>query len=120
MIWPFRKRKPRLIDRRVMNEDWRVGDLARCVDDEWLPKDAIDPKINDVLRVSEVMEGQCETGPILMFGLRFEGKPSNRAWAALAFRKIRQVQTAADQSFREWLREALRRPASVPVKEPVA
>lgn len=121
MIWPFRKRPPKVVDRRHMNEDWCVGDLAECISDDFHPADSLDPKTGDVLRVTGVSD-VLHRQNLRFFALRFEGKPQEWSWECTAFRKLRPVQTAADQSFSAWLRDSLRRPQDVrrpaPDKEP--
>ena len=115
MIWPFRKRKPAIVDRRFMNEDWCVGDLAECISEGFASPDCHDPKRGDVLRVTVVGEHVATDAPVLITALGFEGKPRSYRWEAKAFRKLRPVQTAADRGFSAWLRQTLRRPTDQPL-----
>ena len=113
MIWPFRKRRPAVRDCRILSEDWQIGDLAECIADGFVDSDEIDPKKGDVLRVSDVCEGINPKYNVRFIGLRFESKPQHRGWDNRGFRKIRPEQKAADQSWSEWLRDALTKPVHV-------
>lgn len=85
---------PEIEDRRGWSEDWKVGDLARCVSDLWRFKDAFDPKIGDILRVSDLSEGPAKGADLIASFLLFEGKPQNKAWHNSAFTKIRPDHSA--------------------------
>jgi hypothetical protein len=85
----FGRKAPTPVDLRGWNEDWQVGDLAVCIEDEWGRVHCAAPVKGDVLRVSALMEGCASTGNKMISGLRFEGKPQNLAWHCGAFRKIR-------------------------------
>lgn len=78
-------------DRRGWNEDWRVGDLAVCVRDDW-ERQKISPKVGEVLRVSGLYEDVVTSGVdkgCLASGLCFEGRPQHFAWRCSGFRKVR-------------------------------
>lgn len=90
MIWPFKKRKQPskpVEDRRGWNEDWKVGDTAVCIRDDWVKPIPIDPKEGDFLVVSGFNEGLGNVGIAQISGLKFEGKPQNKSWYCEAFRK---------------------------------
>ncbi|SKB32183.1 hypothetical protein [Sphingopyxis flava] len=87
-----RPRPPR--DMRKMNEDWKAGDLAMCVVPFFFPGSAFDPRLGEILRVSEVTEGPVALVNAVAYGLRFHGKPANHAWVCTAFIKIRPEATA--------------------------
>lgn len=83
-------------------EDWKVGDLAVCVETRLPRMDDIDPTEGAMLRVSAI----CEGGLFL----HFEGKPQDRHWLAAHFRKVRpDTEPAADEAWVEQLRHLRRR-----------
>lgn len=93
-------------DRRGLNEDWRVGDLARCLvrASGWDPPSPLDPDLDEVRRVSGIVEGSTRDGKFLITALRFEGKPQNQAWVCQVFEKLRPTIEAAEEEFTEELR----------------
>ena len=117
-MWPFARKGPTLAlpDQRGLNEDWRAGDLAECIESGWQhPNDPHHPKVGDVLRVSAITDGPCVCvgrPAALITGLRFEGKPQNRAWHCRSFRKLRPVHTAADVAFTALIRRTRRAPVA--------
>lgn len=68
--------------------DIQAGDVVVCVDDDWARPLAAHPKLGDVLRVSDVVEGVLCRSARIGCGLRFAGKPRDRAWAVSHFRKL--------------------------------
>ncbi len=103
MIWPL-NRKPRIIDRRNMNEDWQVGDLAVCVGDDWEFPHVADPRAGEVLRVNHIEEGISPSG-VRAFYLGFEGKPVLVYWEVVCFRKLRPNEVRAREEWRAMLRQ---------------
>lgn len=103
-----RKPKPP-VDRRGWSEDWKVGDVAVCVNANWDWTHEADPKVGDVLRVSSLWEGPTPDKAVVGSGLRFVGKPQNIAWESKSFQKIRP----AEQCFTEAMRNLLRTPTPV-------
>lgn len=92
-----RKTPPAPRDVRGWNEDWQVGDLARCINRSgWSPPEPFDPKFGDIPRVSGLWEGKSFTGSFIGSGLKFEGKPQNRIWHCIAFVKIRPETTVEE------------------------
>ncbi|SKB26969.1 hypothetical protein [Sphingopyxis flava] len=81
-------------DMRNMNEDWKAGDLARCVAHYFVPGTPEDPHFGDILRVSEVYQGSILGRHALAYGLRFHGKSSPHGWICTAFIKIKPETTA--------------------------
>lgn len=84
-MWPF-KRKPEP-PQPPINEDWRVGDLAECINNQpW--NDGFQyrpgPEFLEVYKVADVKEGQYNGKPT--FGLAFSRWPDY--YVATAFRKI--------------------------------
>ena len=66
---------PKVQDRRWMNEDWRVGDLAECICGNWEFPQPEDPMSGDILRVTSIGDGPTPDGRLLITALGFEGKP---------------------------------------------
>lgn len=95
-MWPF-TRKPKPINPGPINEDWRVGDLAECINDSGWSYDGIagvsGPDCGDVLTVVLAMPGTKR--PQVIF-IGFKGWPSE-TFAGYAFRKL--VDTKADEQF---------------------
>ncbi len=116
-IWPFSRRRtpapPPIIDRREDNEGWQVGDLAECISDRWRTICPSNPRVGDILRVSQVGEGVAIEVPVLMVWLAFEGRPLG--YQCTAFRKLRPVQEPASDEFKADLKDRLRKPARVDV-----
>lgn len=96
----------RVIDKRAMNEDWAVGDLAECIDgDRWIKDFAseADPKTGDILRVRELIDA-VNHHSVRAYFLFFEGK-SEVGYASQAFRKIRPLHEPASKEFIESIRK---------------
>lgn len=87
-----------VIDRRRLTEDWQRGDLAICIDDKFYPGTPVDPKREELLRVSEVLEGIGYGTRIVAYFLAFEGR-GNFAWDAHNFRKVRPETERAETWF---------------------
>jgi hypothetical protein len=110
MIWPFRRKPapPAISDHRNLNEDWAPGDLAVCVNDEWLPTvDAFDPRKGDVLRVSSVEDAVDQKRGYRAYWLRFVGK--SNPYECVGFRKIRP----AEDEFTMLVRKRKKAPETV-------
>lgn len=93
-----------------MNEDWRAGDLAVCVFDEWYRPCLEAPKVNDLLRVSGVTEGVGDQNYGSYF-LSFSGKPYQ--WECIAFRKVGPDARAAETEFTAYIKRLGKSPARV-------
>lgn len=99
-------------DCRNMNEDWKPGDLAECIDDGWSHPNPHCPKVGDVLRVSAVLTGITQDSR-LIYALKFVGKPGTEAFETVCFRKLRPVQEPAEAKWAQWLKDTLRTPEHV-------
>lgn len=117
-MWPF-KRKPRPGPKRPpptedwsKSADWRVGDLAVCISDQWPILAEFNPKKDDVLRVSRVAPTISWDGSVHFIGLGFEGKPSGCLWGNVCFRKAQQDREPAETRFAR----LIKRPVGKPVK----
>lgn len=111
--WFRRKPKmPPIIDRRHMNEDWLVGDLAECTaDPDPFDRLTVSPNVGDRLRVAGVATDQTDMeGRTRLHALMFEGKPKDNGWATQCFRKLRPEIKAADTEFSAELRNRLSQP----------
>jgi hypothetical protein len=64
-----------------VSDNWQVGDLAVCINDEWDGCLAGNPRRGDILRVS------------------FYGKNQRHGWSAEMFRKIRPDTEPCDAEF---------------------
>ena len=102
------RRTPSPLDRRFMNEDWRVGDLAECIVGDWDPGSPHDPRLGERLRVSGLRDGVSATGYCRAYFLLFEGKPQNYSWINLGFRKLRPSIEPASEEFRRELKDRLK------------
>lgn len=69
-------------------EDWKPGDLAICINGVWPVANDANPKEGDLVRVRHV----CMAGLFL----HFEGKPDDRHWMAVHFRKAERDTAPAD------------------------
>ena len=83
-------------DARGWNEDWRIGDLARCHARGFSPPTIDDPAYGQILRVSALVEGLAMDGTIHISALKFEGKDQRFGWHCAAFTKVRP-EHAADE-----------------------
>lgn len=84
-MWPFRKRRKR----PPPNEDWRAGDIAECVRDDWLNVPFYKlPKLGGQTIVSR-MHPAWHKGVTPGWGLALVGYPG--LWDTTAFRKVRPV-----------------------------
>lgn len=92
-------------DRRVWNEDWRVGDIAECVTTDW-HEDTVPwhkPQKGQRLTVSGFCEDLNFSGHRAYF-LEFADWPV--ALQTTAFRKVRPVSTSAETSIGERILKA--------------
>lgn len=105
MIWPFKK-KPK--DERGWTDDFNVGDLVKCTNDDWQTASPFHPAKDDILRVSALDEGLGDSGALVSV-LVFEGKPKNLAWENRCFKKLPKDTTEAED--KNWLRDLLNTPA---------
>ncbi len=99
-FWPFRKReapKPPIVDGRVWNEDWKVGDIAECIVDgvnrrwhkncqPWLR-----PAFGQQFIVVGFSEGEGIGTNSLRYFLKLKDWPVEVV--TTAFRKVRPVAT---------------------------
>jgi hypothetical protein len=83
-------------DLRGWNEDWQVGDLAKCHARGFYPPTIDDPTYGQILRVSALVEGVSMHGTIRISALKFEGKPQRFGWHCAAFTKVRPEATAEE------------------------
>ncbi|MDX3908872.1 MAG: hypothetical protein QHC67_03540 [Sphingobium sp.] len=79
-----------LLSVRRSREDWQPGDLAICISEDWPSDPGNNPKINDLLRVTDI----CWEGRFL----HFSEKPSSQHWPAINFRKVKPDTSAADDA----------------------
>ena len=97
-MWPFRKKTPpapppaQAIGKLPrMNEDWRPGDLAVCIADDWRVPPGEEclghPRKDDVLMVTRVAPSQSYPRLRRVWGLTFRGY-STRKYDATCFRKV--------------------------------
>lgn len=117
-MWPFR-RKPKpadpapvspphpIADRRFMNEDWKVGDIAECMTDDWPRNGKPHPRKGDRLRVTRIIENVGTLG-YLCYGLCFEEKAAHLSWECVCFRKLRLTIEPATDEFTAELRDRLK------------
>lgn len=99
-----------------MNEDWRPGDLAQCIADDWIIPTGEDPKIGDILRVTKVLDltgDYPNAGRVRFYALRFEGKRWQGGWETAAFRKLRPVLEPAEEEFTNLIKRPVRQPQPV-------
>jgi hypothetical protein len=96
-------------DRREWNEDWRVGDLAECINGSWLNDPPHSPQPPSIYRVREIDEGVTADGSAIIVALNLEGLSD--WWGCTGFRKLRPTIEAADAAFTADLRDCLRTPA---------
>ena len=83
-----------LHDLRGLNEDWKVGDLAECICDDWSVPLTCNPKKGEFLTVSRVSDDgdQVVDGRRFQFhALEFFDKPRGAAWHCASFKKHRGV-----------------------------
>lgn len=80
----FRK-KP--IDLRVWNEDWKIGDMAQCINDNWVGDPGDAPKKGRCYEVKDTTEGLAIGGKAIIYGLKFYEFPG-RFWQTTHFRKF--------------------------------
>jgi hypothetical protein len=117
MIWPFRRKKPRVvIDRREGGWQWKAGMLARCVSDSWRDPGPA-PEIGDVVRVTKV-EDLVNHRNVRAFFLWFEGYP-DIGYGSTAFRPLNIVNSG--EEIETGLIAKIKRSAKrgAPVGEPV-
>lgn len=95
-------------DRRCMNEDWRVGDLAECIGDG--PWDCGDtkPELGDICRVSAVVDAVGTRTNTRNYYLGFVGL--HNRFCCTSFRKILPLHTAADAEFTALIKRPVRKP----------
>lgn len=105
---PSKSNEPR--DQRQASEDWQVGDLAECIDEDW-PRvwGVTHPSKGQILRVAAVDEGEDCIFGIQIIVLRFEGW-GKYGWDNRNFRKLRPTTEPAEQEFTVWLKDKLRKP----------
>jgi hypothetical protein len=94
-----------IVDRREMNEDWQIGDLAECIADSWHIPDQCSPRVGDILRVSGVIDGTVMLTNVLVIALRFEGKPANMGWICTGFRKLRPLHEPCEADFKALIKQ---------------
>lgn len=99
-----------------INEDWRAGDLAECVDGCWVPPMAVDiPVLGSIYRVTAVYIGHDVRDGSPIWSLRLEGMNARpySGYIASAFRKVTPLHEAATAEFRAELRDRLKPKAPV-------
>lgn len=85
-------------------DDWQVGDLGECIEDDWAYFWPCNPRCGDLVRVAQVYS--VGGGRFL----RLVGKPPIYGWAAKGFRKITPKNEECAQEFREWLKNKISQP----------
>lgn len=113
--WPFGRRKPlppTEIDKR-MTEDWRVGDLAVCIFEDWEIHWPENPKINDLLRVAAVDVAFSFMQEKRFIALGFESKPPQKRWNNTAFRKANNANEPGTMNIDEMIRRHSKQPQEV-------
>jgi len=95
----FRKKPAPPKDLREWNEDWQIGDLAKCVEDDWVDCGSLAPSVGQIYRVSDVYEGLVWQENAISIGLSLEGFDQINAWRCTAFQKLRPEIKAADAKF---------------------
>lgn len=96
MFWPFKKKqapsRPAPRDHRNWNEDWKIGDTAECVRENW--HESVRPwerlALGTRLTVTGFSEGVGSAGSLCYF-LHF--KEFKHGFSTNAFRKVRPVAT---------------------------
>lgn len=101
-------RKPSVIDARHMSEDWKIGDLALCIRDDWTYSDLYDPHVGDLLHVSAIRDGVDERSRTRIIGLAFREKPFHFSWSNMAFRKAKEVSEPAEAEFTALIKRPVR------------
>lgn len=117
MTWRnlFRRRARPAPERPPINEDWRVGDLAVCVEDNWSPG-VVGPRAGEISRVVDVYPGLCARTGMPGWGLRFAGY--HEGFGAICFRKVQPDAEPAEASFAEFLTRMLpKRAPATPARE---
>lgn len=112
MRWPFRRRKPGprvIIEDWSVVADWRVGDLAVCIQDDWPIPFSCNPRKDEVLRVAKVAPAMSYDHSTRFIGLGFESKPPDHLWSNNAFRKAHLAHEPASESLYEMIRRRSRR-----------
>lgn len=104
-FWPFRRRK--IVDRRILNEDWAVGDLAECLVDPamWGFDSGDEPRKGAVLRVTRIEDRVASVMDVRAYFLHFEGHAC--CYECRGFRKIRPEEVPASDAFIAELRDRL-------------
>ena len=96
-MWPFKRNPPPLVDNRVWNEDWRVGDTAECIigQDKWntLIPPWEKPAKGQRLTVSGFRDGIGYGSRAAYYFLLFSDWPVGLS--TQAFRKVRTVTAEA-------------------------
>jgi hypothetical protein len=100
-IWPF-ARKPKPLNPGPINEDWRAGDFAQCIDGScWadgssgMPTNG--PATGDTMVVEEVLIGRAPAMEKAAFWLQFRGDKDH--YEADAFKKVPPMNAACDAEF---------------------
>ena len=96
MIWPFRRRRKEK-PLPPINEDWRPGDLAECIDGRPWSGDGPGPAKGQISRVTRVTIDKLQTTGEPAYGLGLEGFAG--LYNAAYFRKLRPVHEACDVGF---------------------
>lgn len=102
MIWPFNRWRIVRSDSTTsaapkdipINEDWRVGDLAECV--EQIDVDLNRIEVGDVFSVKAIIHGKFRYGPDYGWGLKVVG--DKYYWASY-FRKVPTITAEDETSF---------------------
>jgi hypothetical protein len=100
-MWPFNRKPetaPPLIDKRGWNEDWQVGDIAECINDNWDFASPQDPKVGDVLTVSGLRGDEKTKKGVVISALKFEGKCQYDSWHCKGFIKHRGISAMIETS----------------------
>jgi hypothetical protein len=102
MIWPFRKRAPAAPS--PIEDDWQVGDLAECLNEDGWESAVTGPALHQILPVTRIAHGTLvNTNGRTAWGLHFARFPGIFYHSA-QFRRIRPVHEPCEARFAEEIR----------------
>ena len=111
MMWPFKKwlgKKDKPMP--PINEDWCVGDVAVCIDGNWIGGGG--PAEGSMHRVTAVIAGvSAHNKGCRVWGLGLAAWSGY--WDVTAFRKVRPDANACDEEFKTWIKRVARKPQPV-------
>lgn len=113
MIWPFNKWWGKKNKMPPINEDWRVGDLAACIDGSWLQRPG--PSPGAIHKVTVVIAGRFRGSNEPAWGLGLIGWTGH--WDATAFRKVQPDAEACEDEFKTLIKRITRRRQSAEARQ---